>query len=670
MSLPSLFVRRPLLALVSALAAAIIGGGFGFLFALYHDLPSVRGMKEYRPNVVTRILDRERRPLAELFREKRIWIPYRTFPPRLIDALTAVEDDRFFDHGGVRMMAILRALAVDVRKGKMVQGGSTITQQLAKQLFLSPDKTIVRKIREALLAIEIEKTHTKEEILELYGNQIYLGSGAYGFEAAARVYFGKSVAELTLAETATLAGLPKAPSRYSPFNNRRLTKQRRDTVLSRMREVGKITEAEERAARAEPVVTLAERGNATGPGRYFVEMVRTYLEERYGSDRVYRDGLTVVTTLDLPTQEAAETAFADGLARVGRRMAAARLYADDPQPEGALVALQPADGAILALVGGSDYDRSQFNRATQARRQPGSAFKPFVYLAALTVGYSPADIVVDAPVIYDLPGVENDWKPANFGHRFHGPVTLRTALAESMNVAAVKLLDKTGVDNTIGVARRLGVTADLAPNLTLALGASAVTPLEMTAAYAAVANGGIYAAPYFVASVVTADGEPLEEHEPLFTDAVRPEEAYVLTKMLVGVVENGTGKEARRLQRPAAAKTGTTDDYRDAWFVGFTPQVAAGVWIGLDDNRSLGRGETGGRAAAPIWTDFMIRALAGRPVVDFSPPDGVTVKTVDRVGGKLATVSCDDTINEVFVAGTEPAEYCRREERHHNDRRF
>ncbi|VAX25983.1 Multimodular transpeptidase-transglycosylase [hydrothermal vent metagenome] len=652
-----LFKGRPVFMGFFIIVSTGLGSLFGLSVAMYHDLPEVRALEEYRPNVVSRILAEDGTELAELFLEKRIWISYSDLPEHLIEALIATEDHKFFEHKGIRFFAILRALLVDIRMGRMAQGGSTITQQLAKQLFLSPNKKLWRKIKEALLAIQIEKRYTKVEILELYSNQIYLGSGAYGVAAAAQVYFGKSARDLTLAESAMIAGLPRAPSRYSPINNINLAKQRRATVLSRMAIENFITKEQEETARAEPI-ELVKRTDKERLAKHFVEMVRIYLEERYGSERLYREGLTVVTTLNPEMQRSARRAVAEGLKRVNNTISSKRLYPDAVSAQAALIAIRPEDGAIVAMIGGADYEKSQFNRAVNAKRQPGSGFKPFVYLAALDTGFTAVDKIIDSPVSFPGATKHSEWKPVNFSKRFYGPVSLRRALEFSINVATVKLLDKIGVDQVISVAKRMGITSKLRPYLSLALGVNEVSPLEITAAYSALANNGLYAKPYFIVSVENAKGKVLEERMPEVTDAIRPEVAYVLTKLLQGVIENGTGKVAKSIGRPVAGKTGTTNDFRDAWFLGYTPSLAAGVWVGFDDNRSLGPGETGGFAAGPIFASFMSQALKNRPVLDFTPPERVVVKVVDRESGKLATDQCRDTYPEVFIEGTEPVEYC------------
>ena len=660
MTIPARFKKHPFTLSFLILTSLATGSLVGFTFALYNDLPKVRKLDIYRPNVVTKIFSEDGQQIAELFREKRIWTPYRSIPKNLVDALLAVEDTEFFNHEGIRFMSIARALVVDIRMGRAAQGGSTITQQLAKQLFLSPDKTIIRKIKEALLAVQLEKGYTKEKILELYCNQIYLGSGAYGFEAAAKTYFGKVLGDLTLEESALLAGLPKAPNRYSPLTNLNLSIQRRDTVLSRMRETGIIDRDRELSARAKPVKLVAKEQKKIFAG-HFVEEIRQYLETTYGTERVYREGFQVTTTLDVGFQKIAEKALEKGVKKVTDRVAKTHRYQKNPSIEGAIVVIRPEDGAILAMVGGKDFTSSKFNRATQAKRQPGSAFKPFIFLAAIDTGITAADTIIDSPASY--PGAKGKrWTPENFSHRFYGPVTLRKTLESSLNVATVKLLDTVGIAAAISMAQKSGISSALPPYLSLGLGSGEVTPLELTSAYATIANRGVHARPYYIVSISTVDGEVLEDNSPEYSDAFRPEVAYVMTKMLQGVVENGTGRIARKLQRPVAAKTGTTSDNRDAWFVGFTTDLAVGVWVGDDDNRSLGKFETGGRTSGPIWTEFMAKALARTPITDFNRPKNVVEKTIGRQSGLLATGACPDHIKEVFISGTEPVKYCKKEE--------
>jgi len=649
--------RRPLLFWSMGAFATATGVILGQLFAMYQGLPALERLEEYRPNVVTRILDRNGDVYHELYREKRFWVEYDTIPQHLKDAIVAVEDDQFFAHKGVRLSSILRALLTDIRQMSMAQGGSTITQQLAKVLFLTPEKKISRKIREALLAIELEKRYTKEEILELYCNQIFLGSGSYGVEAASRIYFGKSIQELTLAESAMLAGLPKAPNRYSPFKNPEAALRRRNIVLRRMLEEGKITEEEELAAEG-ALLRLAENGGGAQLAGHYVELVRVQLLKNFGSASLYQDGLQVTTTLDMRMQAAAEKAVAEGLAVINEQEKKAGVRHDGALAQAGLVAIEVSSGDVLAMVGGADFNTSEFNHATQALRQPGSAFKPFIYLAALEKGYHPASVVVDSPVSFPRTDSPGFWKPRNYSNKFYGPVTLRKALENSLNVSTVKLLHDIGEGPVINVARRLGVEAPLPADLSLALGSAEMTLMELTAAYATLANKGLYTSPSIIKSVVDSEGAILDTAPPRVTEAVRPEVAYVLSNMLKGVVENGTGQRAQIPGRHIAGKTGTTNDNRDAWFIGYTADIAVGVWVGFDDNRSLSSRQTGGRAAAPIWAAFMKEALRGIPSRDFPPPVAVVARLIDRETGLLANQWCQDSVTELFVAGMEPKESC------------
>jgi len=635
--------------------SVLFGSTLGWLFAMSASLPALEALREYRPNVATRLLDRHGAPLGELFVERRFWIRYEAIPPQLRDAIVSVEDDQFFKHKGVRLTSILRAMLADLRKLSMAQGGSTITQQLAKTLFLSSEKSIGRKVKEALMAIEMEKRITKEEIFELYCNQIYLGSGAYGVEAASRIYFGKHAGTLSIAEAALIAGLPKAPEKYSPLKSPEAAMTRRAIVLERMKDEGYISAEEMEAARAEPLALAGQEGGAAA--LHFRDSVQAQLEKKFGTGGLYQEGLTAITTLDLTLQEAAEKAVADGLAQISEAEEKAGRKKDGSQIQAALVALDVKSGEILAMVGSAGYYQSQYNHATMARRQPGSAFKPFVYLAALEKGLNPATTLMDSPVAFPRPGGPGLWKPENYTGKFYGPVTMRFALENSLNVSTVRLLSQIGPEAGVKAARRLGVTSTLRPNLSLALGSSEVTLLELTAAYAALANKGMLNPPSFIRTISDSSGN-VASGDGKTVEAVKPEVAFVLTNMLIGVVENGTGQMARIPGRQIAGKTGTTSDNRDAWFIGYTPDIATGVWVGYDDNRELGHHQTGGKAAAPIWAAFMREALKDVPNSQFQQPGAVTARMIDKRTGLLANQWCRDNISEMFVAGMEPNEYC------------
>jgi penicillin-binding protein 1A len=651
---------------VIAVAVAVGLGGLGVGLAavwiytiLPGSLPPVTALENFEPSRGSKIFDENDELITELHVERRIFVPLSSVPPALVKAVLATEDTRFYSHFGVDPTGVARAVYQNFRHGRIVEGGSTITQQLAKVLFLTPDKSLDRKLKEAVLALELERRYSKDRLLEMYLNQIYFGHGAFGVEAAARTYFGKGVSELDLAECALLAGLPKAPSTYSPFDRAEGARRRRATVLARMVEVGAVgSEAARRTAEGPLAVVPPERRRTTG--QYFLDYVQRQLEQDYGADVVFKGGLQVYTTLSPGLQLKAEQSVRDGLRAVeARRIKAidrgvARPSGGSERPEGALVSIEPQTGYVKAMVGGYDFLRSEFNRAVQARRQPGSAFKPFVYLAALEAGLTPASVVEDYPVEYPVGRNGKPWKPDNYDRKFRGPITYQQALEESVNVAAVRVQERVGIRRTVDVARRLGVESPLHEDLSIALGTSDLTLLELTSAYGALANQGSWVRPAAIRYVLDAQGKLLEENVPHAVAAVSPELAYVATHMLKGTIERGTGQAAKALGRPAAAKTGTTNDYSNAWFIGFTPRLVTGVWVGYDRPRSLGRDETGSRVAIPIWTDFMSAALAGTPVEDFPVPDQVVLVLVDL----NPSGECVRPVVMAFVAGSEPKAGC------------
>ncbi|MBI3454475.1 MAG: PBP1A family penicillin-binding protein [Candidatus Rokubacteria bacterium] len=623
------------------------------------DLPSVKALEEYAPSLGTKVYADDDELLTEFQAERRIFVPLREIPKSLRDAVIAIEDSRFYTHFGVDLRGIARAAYANFRHNRIVEGGSTITQQLAKLLFLTPDRSFERKVKEALLALELEKRYSKDRLLEIYLNQIYLGHGSYGVEAAARMYFGTSVQELTLSQAALLAALPRAPGSYSPFDHPELARKRRARVLERMVELGYVAPAEARRANAAPLGLVApERRRASG--QYFLEYLQQSLEAKFGSDLLYKGGLSVYTALNPVMQRSAERALREGLQALATRQTpkvAGRGAASSAAPEGAVLVIEPQTGYIKVLVGGSDFARSEFNRAIHARRQPGSAFKPFVYLAAIEAGRTPADLIDDSPVTYTA-GPGKTWAPENYDGKFRGPITLQQALEESVNVPTVRLAEQIGVGRVIEAARHLGIQSALQANLTLALGSSDVTLLELTAAYGALASQGVWMEPIAVRYVTDAQGRLIEENIPQGREAVNPAVAYVLTHMLRGAVERGTAVSARALGRPIAGKTGTTNDFANAWFVGYTPSLVAGVWVGHDRVRSLGPDETGARAALPIWISLMREILKDRPVEDFPLPDNVAMARIDMTTGFLANPTCPKPVVMAFVAGTEPTRFC------------
>ena len=646
-----------------ALLVVVLVSGLGVaasavwvLTILPGSLPSVTQLETFDASEGTKVYDDNDELITEFHVERRIFVPLAQIPKTLRDAIIATEDARFYSHHGVDPTGIARAVYQNFRRGRLVEGGSTITQQLAKVLFLTPDKSLERKLKEAVLALELERRYSKDRILEMYLNQIYFGHGAFGVEAAARTFYGKGVSELSLPECTLLAGLPKAPTTYSPFEHPEAAKRRRATVLSRMVDVGAIASPLAKKTADSPLGLIPpERRRTTG--QYYLEYVQQQLEAQYGADLVFKGGLQVYTTLSPVMQVKAERALREGLkALESRRGAAAKDGTAPPpeRPEGALLTIEPQTGYIKAMVGGYDFFKSEFNRAVQARRQPGSAFKAFVYLAALESGQTPASVVDDSPVEFPAGRNGKAWKPDNYDRKFRGPITYQQALEESVNVAAVKVLEKNGVRRTVDLARRLGVESPLGENLSIALGTSDLTLLEITSAYGALANQGSWVRPSAIRYVLDSQRKLLEENTPQAKQVVSPELAYVMTSMLRGTIERGTGAAARALGRPAAAKTGTTNDYSNAWFIGYTPQLATGVWVGYDRPRSLGKDETGSRVAVPIWTAFMQEALAGTPPEDFPIPERVVLVPVDMnpSGG------CVRPVTMAFVAGTEPKEVC------------
>ena len=733
------FLRRVLIGLAIVMLLGIAGAGAAGYVAykeLATGLPDVSALQDYQPSLVTEVYDRHEELIAEFFVEKRRLVHLSEIPAHVRNATIAAEDSRFYSHGGVDYIGIGRAVWVNLRAGTTREGASTITQQVARNLFLTRERTLRRKIREAILARRIEKRYDKDSILQIYLNQIFYGHNTYGIEAAAQLYCGESIADISLADGAMIAGLPPAPNTYSPLRNPERSMQRRGHVLRRMVDEGYLEAGDAAAAAEEPMCSPGERPHVThrvNKAPYFIEHVRQHLEDRYGPTALYRGGFTVHTTLDLRLQQAAQKAVRDGLLTVDRRIRrgvwqrpsrsvqltsdeslnTARIEAvtmahgagptvrkgdlltgvllavqpdsaavavrksrgvikpggaewirsvvgeegrfsgdltqllrrgdvvrvrvteadpenvahqleleQDPQVQGALLALEASSNQVLAMIGGYDFDRSQFNRALRAVRQPGSAFKPVIYAAAVEAGMNPTSRVSDDPIEREIPGADT-WRPENYDEEFLGPISMRLALTKSRNLATIDLLEKIGVDAACAYARRLGVRREFPCVLSLALGSAEMTLMDVTTLYGVFANQGIYTEPVFISSIVDRFGTIKEERLLSAQRVMSPEVAYTVTSMLESVVQHGTGRQVRALQRPAAGKTGTTNDFHDAWFIGYTPEIVAGVWVGFDNQASLGRRESGGRVAAPIWLTFMQEALEGQPVTDFPIPPGV-----------------------------------------------
>jgi penicillin-binding protein 1B len=626
----------------------------------------VREIRDLRADRAISAVDLEPQLVSEFFspeREKRRLVKIADIPPHLIQAVIAIEDRRFYAHRGIDWIGILRATYRNVRAGGVTEGGSTLTQQLVKNFFLTPKRSIWRKGAEMIMALMVEARYSKTVILELYLNEIYFGQrgsiSINGVGEAARLYFRKDVKELTIAEAALLAGLIRAPHIYSPYKHAERALERRNRVLTAMLDTGYLApEVWERALhtplRVETVTLEINRAP------YFVDFLREQLLQRYSVDDLTANNLTIFTSLDLRLQEAAQRALEAGLVRANRRLSQAP---KEREVQGALIAIQPQTGFIRALVGGRDYATSQFNRVTQARRQMGSVFKPIVYAAALESAFRPEGRVItsltrveDAPTTFTHKGQR--WSPRNYDGRYLGWVGPRTALEQSLNVATVKFAERVGFETVARYARRMGMQGKLDPLPALALGAFEASPLEVAQVYAVLANHGLRASPFSVKEVMTADGRVLEKHHIGVEESLQPATAFLVTDFLAGVFERGTARSARKagFHWTAAGKTGTTDEGRDAWFAGYTPELLVVVWVGYDDSRPLGL--TGAQAALPIWVDFMKAVLVGRPSQAFHPPPGLVQVTVDPASGEVAHVGCPTHITEVFIEGTEPKTFC------------
>jgi penicillin-binding protein 1A len=690
------------------LVSALVGATAGLLLVYSNDLPQVDQLEHYRPSSITELYDDQGRTIGSFALQRRVVASYDDYPQVLRQALISIEDKDFYRHWGINVWRIAGAAYRDIRSGGRVQGASTLTMQLARNLFLSPDRSFHRKIQEALLAVQIERRFTKPQIFTLYANQIYLGHGVYGFEAASQFYFSKPAKQLTLEEAALLAGLPKSPSYYSPITHPDHAVKRRNLVINSMLEDGIITAQQAAAARDQPInLDVAHDPDSLAP--YFVEEIRRYLEAKYGSDQVHEGGLRVYTSLDMDLQRAANRAVFDGLAVYERRHgwrgrlqnvltvdvtlanyqhpdwdsepevnsyvhaivmnvspAAATvkfgrytgmlapadagwthrklqdilkrgdivyvkvlaLYPDskarvsleeDSGAQGALVAIDNATGEIKAMVGGRDFNLSKFNRATQALRQVGSSFKPYVYTAAIDRGATPDDTILDAAVTF--PNASGPpYEPHNYDEKFEGTITLRRALAQSRNIPALRLADSLGIKTVIDYAHRFGITSSIPPYLPVALGAVEITPMEQTSAFSVFPNDGVHITPRYITKVTDYEGRTLEENFPDVKDVIGARTARTMTSMLREVVLHGTAIAAASMKYPLAGKTGTTNNFTDAWFVGFSPSLTCGVWIGYDEKKFLGAKETGAHAALPIWMDFMKVALAEKDQGEFQPP--------------------------------------------------
>ena len=650
----SQYINKKNVAILVILAGGVFFGVLaGTFLALTHDLPQILSLETFRPSSVTRIYSADNVLLAELFVEKRDPVSLKAIPENLKKALIATEDRKFYQHSGVDLKGILRAVISDIRAGEFVEGASTITQQLAKTLFLTPRKTVLRKIKEAFLAFQLERRYTKDEILELYLNQVYFGSGAYGVESAARIFFGKAAKDLTLAQCALIAGLPKSPSRYSPLIDKDLAIKRRNIVLKQMKDTGIISEIAFVQAKQEQICFVKQNNNPVN-APYFVAYIKNFLEKTLGSSRLYKGGLTVYTTLDFNLQKAAEHAVANGLSALEHRMKMQKIK--NPAPECGLVSLDVQSGGILAMIGGKDFYKSPFNRATSAKRQPGSAFKPIVYAYAIEHNFPQSKLILDAPVSFKI-ATRRHWRPENFSGDYKGEITLRMALSLSQNIPAIRLIETLGPSSVARFAHTLGIESTLHPNLSLALGTSEVTLINLTAAYSVFPNKGELIKPYGIMEVVDPSGRLVFRVKPLKKVAMSQAGAAIMTDMLKGVIQEGTGKKARKVTRPVAGKTGTTNGYKDALFIGFSPSIATGVWVGQDVFVTIGKRETGAKAALPIWIEFMTQALDRKPFQYFDMPDDLIKVRMDPFTGQLASEDSPGAVTALFKKGTEPKKF-------------
>lgn len=652
------------------------------------DLPSINNLDDYTPSLTTYLYDINGEVITEFSVERRTPIELEKVPKDLINALIAMEDTDFYSHWGISLKGISRAFLNLLIHRKIKGGGSTLTQQLSKLIFLKPEKTLSRKIKEMIIAFQIEHNFSKEEILQMYFNQIYFGVGSYGVSTAAKVYFGKRVEDLTLAESALLVGIIPAPERYSPFNNPDIAKARRNLVLQRMFEEKFITKEELEKAKSEP---LPVKRSALYPSRapYFSEFIRQQLEPKYGVETFWKGGLKIYSSLDLNMQIKAEEIFEKNLLEFELKNPI-KVEGDEITStttlQGAFLVVESKTGAIKVMIGGRNYQQSQFNRVTQAKRQPGSTFKPFVWYAALQHGLTPQTRVYDRPMVFfsdskmqwhlidDVtdqtaineilePFAGNPdfkiWTPANFDGKYLGEISLRKALEKSRNLSSVYLINLVGVNSVIDVAKKCGIKSKLEAVPSLALGTSLVSLMEMVYAFNTFANEGIYVEPLYILRVTDKNGRVLEENFPKEIEALNPQLTYLLLNMMKGVVQRGTAKVVSEIKKPIAGKTGTSQDSKDMWFIGMTPDLTAGGWMGYDDFSKIPSSDwTGGTTVAKWWTEIMKEILRNYPAKDFDVPDGIIFVRVDDETGKLAGPRCKEKILEAFISGTEPKEFC------------
>ncbi|MBU0995421.1 MAG: penicillin-binding protein 1A [Proteobacteria bacterium] len=635
------------------ICAVTIGVTAGAFYALLNDLPEIRSLNTFHPSSVTRIYSSDNVLLAELFVEKRDPVPLDDIPDTLVKALISTEDRHFFEHTGIYLKGILRAFVKDILAGQFVEGASTITQQLAKTLFLTSQKTLTRKIQEAFLSFQLERRYTKKELLTFYLNQVYFGSGAYGVKSAAAIYFDKDVKVLDLQESAMLIAMLKAPSRYSPHVNMELAITRRNIVLKQMLTEGIIAPPSfDQAIKTD--IHIAPKKKISTKAPYFIDYIKNNLPETIDHKLLYQGGLTIQSTLSYELQEFSDFSILKKLEDLKERMKKRGIA--EPEPQAALVSMDVKTGGILAMSGGIDYQGSPYNRAVSALRQPGSAFKPFVFALAIEKGFPQNKLILDAPISYTGANENDSWTPQNFSRDYKGEITLREALALSKNIPAIRLIDMLGASSVINFAHAMGIKSRLKPNLSLALGTSEVSLLNLTSAYSIFPNKGEYIEPHGILQILDHNGRSIWRTAPRKKIVMSRSGAAVMTDMLEAVVQEGTGRLAKTIPRPVGGKTGTTDDCKDALFVGFTPSIATGVWVGLDKYETLGAKETGARAALPIWVNFMEKAALKRPYEYFDIPDDTVKIAINTETGKPEAEDSPNAVMALFKKGTEPVQ--------------
>lgn len=665
--------RRTVLIGLVVVVCIVLGVGSAAIKWFSRDLPSMARLEMIEPALKTRILAADSTVIKEFYLQDRILLSFDEIPDQVKQTFLAVEDRRFYRHFGIDLIRLSAAIWKDIMHWSRGEGASTITQQLSRDLFLTKEKTFPRKIKEALLALRIERTYSKDEILEMYLNQIYFGSGSYGIEAAARRFFDITASELTLDQAALLAGLNKNPDGYNPFKNPDRALRRRNVVLGAMRDFGVITDTQLDTLKTKPLGIVEQDLTDGDFASYFTEYIRQILSAKYGSQAVYREGLTVYTTLDPYLQRIAEDSLEtfieqlersqDVVGKITRReyldSLAAGVKLEPDYLQSAVIALDPRNGHLKVMVGGRNFHESEWNNAIQAQRQPGSAFKIFIYTTALKQGFRPSDIILDTPLVVEMPNREV-YKPRNFSQKFHGAVSLRYALNESINVPAIKILQRIGGPSVVDVAKRMGIKSPLMPYLSLALGSFEVNLLELSSAYGVLATGGIRAEPMAILRIEDRNGNVLDEYREYREEVLPPDIAYIAVDMLKSVINEGTGEGARMmgLRIPCAGKTGTTDDYGDGWFIGFTPELVVGVWTGFSHRETMGRNKTGARVALPIWVDIMRAAYPSNTGPDFERPPNIVESIVCTESGLLATPYCPNPRREIFIEGDEPTRQC------------